>query len=769
MNRQSFQSNTKRSSMARRANPARASEPASKSGSRARRKAADLLRQREQEFTALAAHAPDIVARIDRGFRHLYVNPAIAAATGRPPEEFIGKTIAEVGIPPDLVARWDAGLKEAFATGREQILECEFQGPSGARYYESRIVPERNAGGAVETVLVITRDFTERKKGEDELRRQKNLFAAIVDNLPVGVFIKDAKTLRYIMRNRFVEKTIGYPVETSVGKTAHDLFPKEDADRAVATDREALECGQLLDLPEMVMMGRSGEPRIHHVRKVPLFGDDGKPSLLVGIADDITERKRAEDALRQSNEFLRSVIESSRDCIKVYDLEGRLLMMSAGGQRLMEIDDVTPLLNRSYLDFWSGADRELARDALAAARAGGASTFEGSCPTTKGTPKWWDEMVAPILDAEGKPEKLLVVSRDITERKRDEQALRDSQDWLELAVESSGLALWDWNIATGEAKRQPSWEKLLGCLPGEAPGHIDNWRSRVHPEDWPHVNAALDEHLRGGTPHYVSEHRVRVNSGEWIWILDRGRVVERDAAGKPVRFIGGCEDITAQKHAEQDRVAQLVHQRDALVKEVHHRIKNSLQGVVGLLRQKTRKYPALSTEIEEAIAQLQSVALVYGLQGTRTDGLLSVAEIADAICASAENVIGGRVERTFKRSSPSPACIAGAEAVSVAVALNELVFNALKHQPAEGGEKRARVTLHETKDTAEIRIANRGRLPVSFDFEKGGAVGTGLGLVRTLLASPGGTVAFNGGHDEVEVVLKLGPPLLAVRQRTLTG
>jgi two-component sensor histidine kinase len=231
----------------------------------------------------------------------------------------------------------------------------------------------------------------------------------------------------------------------------------------------------------------------------------------------------------------------------------------------------------------------------------------------------------------------------------------------------------------------------------------------------------------------------------------------------------GCHvDVTQQKDAAEEQLRQAVGQRDALVREVHHRIKNSLQGVAGLLRQKIGKYPAMAPGIEEAIAQLQSVALVYGLQGTRSDGLLSLAEVTEAICAAAENLIGGRVERSFERRSLRSACLAGSEAVSVAVALNELVFNALKHQRAASGKKRAKVTLSETRGAAEIRISNRGRLPSKFDFTAGRSVGNGLGLVRALLAPPGGSIAFNGGRNEVEVVLKLSPPLLAERGKAAT-
>ena len=242
----------------------------------------------------------------------------------------------------------------------------------------------------------------------------------------------------------------------------------------------------------------------------------------------------------------------------------------------------------------------------------------------------------------------------------------------------------------------------------------------------------------------------------------------RDAGGAVCGVSTIIRDITAQKRAEEERLAHAIGQRDALVGEVHHRIKNNLQGVIGLLRQKMRKYPAMAAEIEEAVTQLQTVAAVYGLQGTRADGLVDLRAMLEAICVSAEGLVGGRVDRAFERKSARPVCVAGTDAVSVAVALNELLFNALKHQPARAGSKRASVLLHEADGVAEIRIANRGRLSKEFDYAAGRALGTGLGLVRTLLASPGGAVEFSNGRGRVEVRLKLAPPLLAGRQQWST-
>jgi PAS domain S-box-containing protein len=136
---------------------------------------------------------------------------------------------------------------------------------------------------------------------------------------------------------------------------------------------------------------------------------------------EIAERKKAEDALRKSEEFTRRIIESSDDCIKVLDLEGHLLSMSQGGQKLLEIDDLTPYLNMSFIDFWKGKEREGCLEAIAKAKQGDTGIFYGYFQTVKGRPKWWEIIVTPIKDADGSINRLLAVSRDITERKQAEQ------------------------------------------------------------------------------------------------------------------------------------------------------------------------------------------------------------------------------------------------------------------------------------------------------------------------------------------------------------
>ncbi|HUF82682.1 MAG TPA: PAS domain S-box protein, partial [Burkholderiales bacterium] len=469
----------------------------------------------------------------------------------------------------------------------------------------------------------------------------------------------------------------------------------------------------------------------------------------------------------QANARMAAIVESSRDAILSRNLEGTILTWNRAAERLLGYT-AEEIIGRDVRLVIPSELHEGMLDRQAMLRRGSSVPARETVRIARDGRRI-DVLTSPatIRDSRGEICGISTIIRDITERKQAEQELRQAQQRLQVAVHGGGVGLWDWDLGTGVVYFSPEWKQQLGYGEHDIPDAIEEWQSRIHPDDRARVSAELEEFLVQRRSEYRSEFRLRHKDGSYRWILSRASA-QLGENGNVERMFGCHVDVTDQKQAEAERLENAVRQRDALVREVHHRIKNSLQGVAGLLRQKIRKYPAIAPGIEEAIAQLQSVALVYGLQETRSDGLLSLADVTDAICSSAESLIGGRVERAFERRSQRAACVAGPEAVSVAVALNELVFNALKHHPAAAGKKLIRVALRETPAGAEIRIANRGRLPKGFDFAEGRAVGNGLGLVRTLLASPGGNIRFSSARNEVEVVVKLSAPLLTGPKQAIT-
>ena len=165
-------------------------------------------------------------------------------------------------------------------------------------------------------------------------------------------------------------------------------------------------------------------------------------ALYRGIHKEMRARREAEAALRASDGYNRSILDSSPDCLGVLDLEGRVTRMTPRALTLMEIDDFSMVENTDWVKIWKGVHRTAARQAMHSARAGVIGRFQGFCPTLKGTPKWWDVIVMPVLGVDGRPERLLAVSRDISEVKKTEDDLRGLNRFLDSLFENLPLMVF---------------------------------------------------------------------------------------------------------------------------------------------------------------------------------------------------------------------------------------------------------------------------------------------------------------------------------------
>ena len=204
------------------------------------------------------------------------------------------------------------------------------------------------------------------------------------------------------------------------------------------------------------MLHRDGSSRWFLARGSVVRDPDGRAVSLAGTYTDITERRRGEEALRQAEEMNRRIVESTGDCVKILGLDGALLYINPEGLRGLELTDAASLLNRPFVGFFDGATRQAAEDAVGLARHGGRGRFQYLMRTATGVPKWWDAVVTPITDMDGSVVQLLVVSRDVTERRREETLRAGQHQVLEL-------------IATG-APLPTVLESIVGLVESEADG-----------------------------------------------------------------------------------------------------------------------------------------------------------------------------------------------------------------------------------------------------------------------------------------------------------
>ena len=278
-------------------------------------------------------------------------------------------------------------------------------------------------------------DFIERCRREEELRQRAEEREALLDALPAFIWFGDGQN-HVIQGNRAANEMTRVP-------------PGENVSQSVVAEGQATYLRQLKqdgteyrpeELP--IQTAIAGRRPVHDAyidfrfpdgRRVETIGNaaplfDASGSVRGGVAAfiDITDRNHAERALRESEEFNRTIIDCSPDCVKALDLDGRLLMINEAGRRLLEIDDAASLYGRDWRTIWPRSATNEAGDVLAQARAGRTLHFEELHTTFKGTQKWWDVIMTPVRGSDGSIVRILSVSRDITDRKRAEDALREA-------------------------------------------------------------------------------------------------------------------------------------------------------------------------------------------------------------------------------------------------------------------------------------------------------------------------------------------------------
>ena len=264
------------------------------------------------------------------------------------------------------------------------------------------------------------REIAERKRTEEALRGSEERLRLGLEAARMGTWDWNIQQ-NHITWSSNMEDLFGLApgeFDGSYYQFVERLHP-EDRDRVLEAIDAAVATGANYEIEFRVIYPNGRIRWALSLGKV-FYNAIGQAMRMSGVDLDITARKHTEEALRHSEEFRKRVLDSSSDCIKVLDLDARLLYMNAGGLCLLEIDDLTPYLNTEWLCFWQDEAREEVEAAIAVAKAGEVGKFQGFCATAKGTPKWWDVVVAPIRDGAGQVVQILSTSRDITDRKQAE-------------------------------------------------------------------------------------------------------------------------------------------------------------------------------------------------------------------------------------------------------------------------------------------------------------------------------------------------------------
>ncbi|MCM8734000.1 EAL domain-containing protein [Azospirillum sp. A1-3] len=305
-------------------------------------------------------------------------------------------------------------------------------------------------------------------------------------------------------------------------------------------------------------------------RGMAVMDDSGEPIRLVGSVADITDRKHAEKELRRSEERYALAAAASNDGLYDWDMVTDRVYFSPRWASLLGLSPGDLTDNpQEWLGRILPADRAILTDAMAALGGAAAGVEAGAeseaafqveyrMRNAAGAIRWMACRGIAVLDADGRPTRLVGSQADVTDRKTAEQRLRQSEERYALAAAGAADGLWDWHIDSGEVYYSPRWKAMLGFEEAEIAGSIDEWFQRVTPGDLDGLRTALNLHLTGERPHLQHEFRIRDKAGLELWMLVRGLAV-RNEKGCAVRMAGSMTDITARKKAEQQILFDAVH------------------------------------------------------------------------------------------------------------------------------------------------------------------------------------------------------------------
>jgi PAS domain S-box-containing protein len=500
----------------------------------------EQIRSRERLFAALVENSPDIISRFDRNLRCLYTSPAAEAATGMPPDFLVGKTHAEMGLPPAMCEAAEAALRRIFESGRRDTVEFTIPSPEGPRYFEAYGVPEIGPDGDVETVLTISRDVTERRLAE----RDRDRAAQMLESISDAFYGVDTEwRFRYV--NAQAERYFGRRRDELLGRVLWEEIPSElgtvfeEHYRAAMRDREAAHFEALSPFSSTWV----------EVHAYP------SPDGLSIHFRDVSARRSAEEALRESQMRLsasearfQSFMDNSPAAAWITDSDGRVLYLSATYYRMFKLPTDDPI-GRSPAELYpEPLARQYLENIRRVAETGEVIEAIEDSVRADGTTGSFFVYKFPLPGAEG-----LVggVAVDITERLRAEEALRDSEERLQTLADSVSQLVWMADPDGYIFWYNLRWYEYTGTSPEDMAGW--GWRSVHDPEVLPQVVERWSESLRTGTP-FEMEFPLRRGDGVYRWFLTRATPL-RNERNEVVRWFGTNTDIDDLKRAREELAA----------------------------------------------------------------------------------------------------------------------------------------------------------------------------------------------------------------------
>ena len=512
--------------------------------------AEQALREEREALQLILDYAPIGIWLQDGNGKIAFVNKAFCQATGIAEAQFLSVDHYIELIPDEFRPQCLASDEKALASDGISISHQRLPFVDG-QIHDLRIIKavKRDAEQRPVALVGLSLDISEELRQKQALLLERDSTRNILATVEAMIVALDTEG-RITLVNRKGCQILGYSEDELIGQDwfATCLPRNIDVDQVREVFKMAL-AGNLSgsEYYENPVRTRSGEERLIAWHNSTIRDRDG--SIIGGLSagEDITERRKAEIALRENEQLLHAVIDEIPDPVILKDRNGNFLLCNRAVAKLYNTSPEA-MVGKHDGDF--GVPKEMAdafRSNVLAIMAKGEAeiVFEDSQDSESGEIHHYRSIKKPFKDALGQ-DQILVVAQDITDVVNAQAKIAVSEKRLQEVLAITNEGVWDWHIPSGKVLHNRQWFTLFGAQPGEIDETLEGFVKLIHPEDRETVLKLISAMLEGSSADYHSKHRLLTINGRPIWVLDRGRVVERDKNGKAVRVIGSVTDVTYQ-------------------------------------------------------------------------------------------------------------------------------------------------------------------------------------------------------------------------------
>jgi PAS domain S-box-containing protein len=509
------------------------------------------LTESQERFRSLVESATDAIVVADHRGRIVSWNRAASTLFGYAEAEVLGRPLTDL-MPARYRDAHQKGLQRLRAGGEARLIgkvvELEGLRKDGSEFpLELSLATWQTQ---TETFFSgIIRDISERKQVQATLAASEERFRSLISNIPGAVYrcaCDPHWTMEFLSDE--IQDLCGYPASEFLGNRVRSYASVIHPDDRAMVERQVHEAvaQRRPYVIEYRLLHSDGDVRWVYEKGRGVF-EDGRVRWLDGVIVDMTEHKRIEAALRESEERFHQLAEQIREVFWLSDPEkNHIYYVSPGYEQIWGRScDSLYVSPRAWLDAIHPDDRPRVLQAALTKQVGGEYDEEYRIIRPDGSERWIRDRAFPVHDATGRVFRIAGLAEDITERKRAEEARRASEERLRLALRAADLGVWDWDLRSGRVYWSETIEGFFGLPSGSFPGTHAAYLDLIYLEDRGSVLQAVQNAIEGRAAFEI-EHRVVRPDGTLHWLAWSGQVM-KDPDGTAVRMLGTVRDVTAIK------------------------------------------------------------------------------------------------------------------------------------------------------------------------------------------------------------------------------